>query len=191
MEKDFINYQKFYPNIEKALRDGAEFYAFLSGGGLRVVRIMKDDQLLSYGEHPHFSGALSHADQDFGLSYEQQYLGDNPKHLHYLTGAYPMPFDVFDIFLKTGKTFTVIYSVRWSQFVCTIPSPSHMRRNNEILWGSSTNLLGAVASCLISFMFQDKEEFEKRIHWWCSLKTSRLSRGFFFTKKLYFYYFHI
>ena len=60
MNKDYINYQEAYPNIEKALKDGARLHAFLSGGGLRVVRIEKkkdtetkdeDDNLISYGEH--------------------------------------------------------------------------------------------------------------------------------------------
>ena len=163
MNTDYVDYQKFYPEIEKSLKDGAEFHAFLSGGGLRVVRISKDDKLLSYGEHPYFSGALSHAEQDFGLSYEQQYNGIGAKHAHYYTGAYPFPYDAYDIYLKQGKSFTVRFSKSWNQFVCTAPVPMRMNRNNEVLWGSSTNLLGAIASCLLSFQFEDKEDFEKKI----------------------------
>jgi hypothetical protein len=38
-----------------------------------------------------------------------------------------------------------------------------MHRNNEILWGSSIGFLGAIVTCLLSFQFEDKEEFEKRL----------------------------
>jgi hypothetical protein len=121
MDKDYINYQEAYPNIEKALKDGARLHAFLSGGGLRVVRIEKkkdtetkdeDDNLISYGEHPYFPGALAHAEQDFGLTYEQQYSGENALHKHYLTGAYPIPYDAFDVYLKYGRSLDVFYNSR-------------------------------------------------------------------------------
>jgi hypothetical protein len=173
MNKDYINYQEAYPNIEKALKEGARLYAFLSGGGLRVVRIEKgkvaeakdneDDNLISYGEHPYFPGALAHAEQDFGLTYEQQYSGENALHKHYLTGAYPIPYDAFDVYLKYGRSLDVFYNSRWGQFICTTPVPYNMHRNNEILWGSSIGFLGAIVTCLLSFQFEDKEEFEKRL----------------------------
>lgn len=163
MDKDYVNYKEGYPHIEDALKKGARLHAFLSGGGLRVVTIKKGDEELSYAEHPYFPGALAYCDDDFGQDYEQLYLGENPKHSHYLTGAYPYPFDAFDVHLKQGRTFDVFYCERWKQFICTIPAPSILHRNNEILWGSSSGLLSAIVTCLLSFQFEDKEEFEKKI----------------------------
>ena len=86
MPEDYVNYRDSYPNLQEALKNGANLHAFLSGGGLRVVRIEKMNketgkkELLSYGEHPYFSGALVHADEDFGLTYEQQYTAKDAKH---------------------------------------------------------------------------------------------------------------
>jgi hypothetical protein len=34
MEENYINYLSSYPNIERALKDGAKMHCFLSGGGL-------------------------------------------------------------------------------------------------------------------------------------------------------------
>lgn len=164
MDKDYINYQEFYPKLEQALKDGATLRAFLSGGSLRVVRVEKDEKLLSYGEYPYFPGALSHAENDFGSSYEEQYTGINAKHTHYLTGAYPLPYDAFDVYLKYGRSFDVFYSKRWKQFICTTPAPMNMHRNNEILWGSSSGLLSAIVTCLLSFQFEDEKELRKRVN---------------------------
>jgi hypothetical protein len=169
MPEDYVNYRDSYPNLQEALKNGAKLHAFLSGGSLRVVRIEKmnketgKNELLSYGEHPYFSGALAHADEDFGLSYDQQYTAKGAKHLHYLTGAYSLPYDVLDAHIKDGRSIDVIYCKRWGQYICTTPVPFNLRRNNEILWGSSDNILGAFLACLLSFQFEDKEEFEKRI----------------------------
>jgi hypothetical protein len=169
MPEDYVNYRDSYPNLQEALKNGANLHAFLSGGSLRVVRIEKMNketgkkELLSYGEHPYFSGALVHADEDFGLSYEQQYTAENAKHRHYLTGAYSLPYDALDAHIKAGRSIDVFYCKRWGQYICTTPVPYNLRRNNEILWGSSDNILGAILSCLLSFQFEDKEEFEKRI----------------------------
>ncbi len=169
MPKDYVNYRDSYPNLQEALKNGANLHAFLSGGSLRVVRIEKMNketgkkELLSYGEHPYFSGALVHADEDFGLTYEQQYTAKDAKHDHYLTGAYSLPYDALDAHIKDGRSIDVIYCRRWGQYICTTPVPYNLHRNNEILWGSSDNILGAILTCLLSFQFEDKEEFEKRI----------------------------
>jgi len=176
MDKDYINYQEAYPQIEEILKEGAKLHAFLSGGGLRVVRIEKkkkkteekkdeedEFELISYGEYPYFPGALAHAEQDFGLTYEQQYTSVNARHKHFLTGAYPLPYDAFDVYLKAGKTFDVFYNERWGKFICTTPAPTNMQRHNDILWGSSLTILGAIVSCLLSFRFEDVEEFEQKL----------------------------
>ena len=171
MDEIYVEYRESYPHLEEALKDGAKMHVFLSGGGLRVVGLEKkkdskedigheEDEHLSYGEFPYFSGALSHAEEDFGLSYSEQY---GKKHVHYLTGAYPMPFDVIDVYLKAGGSFVVVYSKRWEKFICTTPAPRSLQRNNEVLWGTGINILSAICSCLISFQFEDEDELMKRV----------------------------
>ena len=45
----YINYLSSYPNIERALKDGANMHCFLSGSDLRVVIVKKDEQEITYG----------------------------------------------------------------------------------------------------------------------------------------------
>jgi len=73
--------------IEVALRDGSKLHGFRSGGGLRVIRIEKNDKLLGYGEHFSVDHALLHADEDYvagSRNYPEVYGGKYP---HYLTGS--------------------------------------------------------------------------------------------------------
>lgn len=90
--------------IEKALRDGCTIHAFLSGGGLRVVRIEQNSVLKGYGEHPSIDHALRHADDDFlagGRDYNVVY---GREHLHYLTGSTSAS-SPLDAWLRQGRTF--------------------------------------------------------------------------------------
>ncbi len=90
--------------IEKALQEGSNIHSFLSGGGLRVVRIEQDGVLKGYGEHPSVDHALRHADEDFlagGRDYNAVYGG---KHLHYLTGSTDAT-SPLDGWLRQGRTF--------------------------------------------------------------------------------------
>jgi hypothetical protein len=94
--------------LEGALRKGHVIHAFLSGGGLRVIRVEKERHgtLLGYGEHPSVSEALKHAAEDFvagGRPYADVY-GDNGKYPHYLTGS-PTPDSELDSWLRHGNTF--------------------------------------------------------------------------------------
>ncbi len=78
---------KSIDGIKAALQAGCRIRAFRSGGGLRVVRIEKDNELKGYGEHPHIEEALQHADEDYlagGRPYKEVYGG---KKTHYLTGS--------------------------------------------------------------------------------------------------------
>jgi hypothetical protein len=73
--------------IKTALQGGHRVRAFLSGGGLRVIRIEKEGKLKGYGEHPHVDEALIYADEDFkkrGRPYKEVYGVDKD---HYLTGS--------------------------------------------------------------------------------------------------------
>lgn len=92
--------------IEQALRYGCRLHAFRSGAGLRVVRIEKDGDLVGYGEHPHASDALSHANEDIlagGRPYDEVYGCLKP---HYLTGSSSAN-DELDLWLLQGHTFDV------------------------------------------------------------------------------------
>ncbi len=162
MDKKFF-YRETYPNLEKALKDGAKIHIFQSGGGLRVVRVEKDGKLISYGEYPYLSGALSHAETDFGLSYEEQYSGKKAKYRHYLTGARAKSFDLMDIYVSTN-TLDLFYSKRWKCIICITPVDAHLNCKDEIHWGTSDNhLIWAISNCLLSFNFENKELFMNRV----------------------------
>ena len=155
MEEIYVPYLPAYPNIEKALKDGAKMHCFLSGGSLRVVFVKDDNEKnLTYGEHPYFSGALAHAESDFGLTYDEQYGGENAKHNHYLSGHYPLNHDALDIFVKSGKALDIFYSDFWKSFVCYYPAELEGR----ICWGSSSTILTAIVDCLL---FGYSHEVEK------------------------------
>jgi hypothetical protein len=90
--------------IETALRAGGRMHAFLSGGGLRVVRIETRKKLTAYGEHPHVDEALRITAEDHragGRDYASVY-GKNEE--HYLTGA-TKPNSKLDAWLRQGSTF--------------------------------------------------------------------------------------
>ena len=91
--------------LHQAIKEKCRMHGFLSGGGLRVVRIEKGGQLKGYGEHPDVSIALLHADQDFlagGKPYDQVYGAVQP---HYLTGS-KQPTGPLDAWLLKGRSFT-------------------------------------------------------------------------------------
>lgn len=93
-------------SIIVALQEGCHVRAFLSGGGLRVVRIEKADILKGYGEHPYIAEALAHADEDFkkgGRPYKEVY-GKSLE--HYLTGSSEAS-DELDAWILRGRKFEV------------------------------------------------------------------------------------
>lgn len=90
--------------ISAALQAGGRLHAFLSGGGLRVVRIDQGGKPLGYGEHPDVEEALSHLEEDTaagGRPYGEVYGGSKP---HYLTGSNSTSSDL-DAWLRQGKKF--------------------------------------------------------------------------------------
>ncbi len=92
------------PGIAKALATGCKLHAFLSGGGLRVVRLERKDALKGYGEHPDVSEALLHTSDDYlagGRPYDEVYGKECP---HYLTGS-TLPASNLDAWLRQGRTF--------------------------------------------------------------------------------------
>lgn len=95
-----------YSTIEAALRSGAKLHAFLSGGGLRVVRLEQDDKLLGYGEHPHLSNAFEYCEEDTkagGRPYGEVY---GKLHDLYVTGSTTTN-DELDAWIRRGRSFDV------------------------------------------------------------------------------------
>jgi hypothetical protein len=80
---------KEYPALSKSLQSGCILHAFRSGGGLRVVRVNRNEKLEAYGEHPYIYNALDHAEENVveNLSYNEVY---GKKYSHYMTGARPI-----------------------------------------------------------------------------------------------------
>lgn len=110
--------KKAFSILEGALRKGSVMHAFLSGGGLRVIRLEKGrhGKLTGYGEHPHVDEALRHAAEDFaagGRPYSEVYGTfdfDHPEggkkgiYPMYLTGA-STPDGELDAWVRQGHTF--------------------------------------------------------------------------------------
>lgn len=95
-----------YELVERALREGLVLRAFLSGGGLRVVRIVSNDGIgdKGYGEHPHLEEAICHAGEDYaagGREYHELY-GLGGIHTGYLTGD-PVPDSPADTWIRQGQ----------------------------------------------------------------------------------------
>ena len=88
--------------LEHALRSGGKMHAFLSGGGLRVVRIEACGDLVAYGEHPVMSDALRICAEDFlcgGRKYKDVY---GSVETHYLTGQSEPDGDLDALVRKSG-----------------------------------------------------------------------------------------
>lgn len=90
--------------IETFLDEKTKLHAFLSGGGLRVIRVEREQQLIGYGEHPNVHDALRILAEDLeegGRPYNEVY---GKIELHYLTGS-SMPEDCLDAWIRKGSTF--------------------------------------------------------------------------------------
>ena len=95
-----------WATIEASLREGGKLHAFLSGGGLRVVRVDQGSQALGYGEHPYVEDALTHLAEDIKAGcrpYNETY-GDKGCYTSYLTGA-TTPDSALDTWVRGGSTF--------------------------------------------------------------------------------------
>jgi hypothetical protein len=103
--KYFPKKQPAYPGIHKALREGHKMHAFVSGGGLRVVRIdSSKNMLIAYGEHPNIEKALNHLEEDClagGRPYDEMY---GKLHPHYLTGSLLATSNI-DCWILNGNKF--------------------------------------------------------------------------------------
>jgi len=103
--------------IENALRATGRLHAFLSGGGLRVVRIERKGKLVGYGEHPNIEIALSHANRDAKKQTRPYSKVYGKKHPHYLTGS-TSPSSELDKVILEGSTLDLWHN--GSEFVVEI-----------------------------------------------------------------------
>ena len=90
--------------VERALHAGAKLRAFSSGGGLRVLRLETNGELVGYGEHPNVEPAFEHVAEDFeagGRPYKEVY---GKLHTHYLTGTTQCSSDL-DMWIREGQKF--------------------------------------------------------------------------------------
>jgi hypothetical protein len=101
---------KKFDSIEKAMKEGYDFHAFLSGGRLRVLTLRKareDD--CYYGESANFTPAFNILIDDVkagGRPYDKVY---GPKETHYWTGAYADPADPVDVVLWASKSINASF----------------------------------------------------------------------------------
>jgi hypothetical protein len=117
-------------HLQQAIQEGARLHAFLSGGGLRIVRLEKDGKLLGYGEHPNIEEALRHADEDAaagGREYSKVY--GKGGYTHYLTGSSISSSDL-DRWVLRGRIFDVVY--KSDQFVAIMKSIEETEVPKEI-----------------------------------------------------------
>jgi hypothetical protein len=106
--------------IEDALRAGNLLHAFLSGGGLRVVRIEMPGtphRLVAYGEHPHVDEALRITADDYRAGGREYGAVYGKEETHYLTGS-PAPNGALDAWIRKGRTWDALF--RENLFVCEL-----------------------------------------------------------------------
>ena len=118
--------------IEKSLRNGGVLHAFLSGGGLRVLRVEegRHGALLGYGEHPHVADAFRILADDLatgGRPYEAVY---GPVETPYLTGA-SEPQDALDAWIRGGRTFDALSSN--GSFVVELHGYEHAKTPKDVM----------------------------------------------------------
>lgn len=157
---DYIHYKKSYPNIEKAIRDGAKLFAY-ELGGIIFVRIRKKGQKesISRGQHLYLSNALCFTDEDFGLSEEQC----EKKRGSYIHGKENIPGDLIDMWMKRDNGFTIVRTDNGS-FLCYLDSyPFGSRKEKEkVYWDTGTTIMEAISNAIIlSKAERDKKELFK------------------------------
>jgi hypothetical protein len=136
--------------LADAICAGARLHAFRSGGGLRVVRIERDGQLVAYGEHPYLEQALAYAEEDLaagGCRYQEVYGKTRP---HYLTGS-STPSSSLDRFVCRGPSFDV--TCEGGEFVFCAEF-SHERRTPQDVIDRVLNLGIAIVFARDGFVYQ-------------------------------------
>jgi hypothetical protein len=116
--------------IENALKGTGRLHAFLSGGGLRVVRIEKKGKLIGYGEHPHIELALSYANKDLKKQHQPYSKIYGRKRLHYLTGS-SEPSSGLDRVILQGFTFDVWHN--GAEFIVEIKGLRQAQTPDEVI----------------------------------------------------------
>lgn len=117
--------------IHTALQQGLRLRAFLSGGGLRVIRLEDgNENLKGYGEHPLVNDALMLAEEDFlagGRPYKEVY---GKKYTHYMTGTTEAPTRL-DEWLLRGRSFNAWWENE--EFVVELHGTQDVRPPKELI----------------------------------------------------------
>ena len=127
--------------IEGALREGCKLRAFLSGGGLRVLRLEKYGDLRGYGEHPHIEDAFVILSEDYkagGREYSEVY---GKVHTHYLTGSQNTTSQL-DLWIRQGSKFETLWDGEkfvfvlkgWKQHICPDGFEGRALRGENLTW---------------------------------------------------------
>ncbi len=117
--------------LESALRGKARLRAFLSGGGLRVIRVEKGERLVGYGEAPTMAPALALAEDDVaagGRPYGEVYGKLVPE---YLTGDVGVEADPVDVWIYEGHKLAVAFER--GRFVATLTAIRLAGASEEVL----------------------------------------------------------
>ena len=121
-----------YPSIEKSLKDKrSDLHCFLSGGGLRVVRVEIAGKLVGYGEHPSFEVAMDYTEEDVaagGRNYQDVY---GPIHDHYLTGSSD-PSSNLDRWILKGSNLDIEFKRKREKFAVRLNGHQDFRMPEEI-----------------------------------------------------------
>lgn len=106
---------KPYTNLENltnyVLSTGNTIRIFLSGSKLRVVRSVNENTGTNkvYGEGPDLNCAIGIANENVvdKLSYQDQFVNENAKYPHFLTGSYSAPGDYLDMSTWDAEVFEI------------------------------------------------------------------------------------
>jgi len=104
-----------YKNVIEKIKSGAKLRAFLSGGGLRVVRVEQNHERIGYGEHPQLSIALERLEEDISegqIPYDVMYGERYPQ---YWTGSSNAE-SFLDAWLLQGSKFAIWMSANTDIF---------------------------------------------------------------------------
>ena len=151
---EHIPYQESYPKLEKALREGVIIRISRSSKGLRIVRVENENNnLIWYGGYPYLSGALAHAEHNFGLCQQSN---------RYSEGICPQAHDVFDqyVYNHADDELTIFYVQ--DKFICMRPHPEPFLED-QIIWGSGPGLMPAMCDCFINHHVEDRKFFMNRM----------------------------
>ena len=136
--------------IEKELKDKAKLHIFCSEGGMRIVRLEKNGELLSYGAYPRSPGIASMAANDSRFNHGEYEFSKDVINIKSITGISSILQKIIDCFYLCGDSIDIYYSEREHQFVCS--TPSSLSAGGRSYSGVGNGIINAIYSCIHSKM---------------------------------------